>query len=79
MAPTPSSIISLSTENPIDDFVQAAKIILKFADNILSNPNEEKYRKIRLGNPTVETKLLPIVGALECIFEMGFQEVFTKK
>ncbi|XP_071167809.1 peptide-N(4)-(N-acetyl-beta-glucosaminyl)asparagine amidase-like [Mytilus edulis] len=74
MAPTPSSIISLSTENPKDDFVQAAKIILKFADNILSNPNEEKYRKIRLGNPTVETKLLPIVGALECIFEMGFQE-----
>lgn len=39
------------------------------------NPNEDKYRSIRIGNPTFSTKLLPIKGAVECLFEMGFEEV----
>lgn len=38
-------------------------------------PNEEKYRSIRIGNPTFSTKLLPTKGAVECLFEMGFKEV----
>lgn len=38
-------------------------------------PNVEKYRSIRIGNPTFSTKLLPIKGAVECLFEMGFEEV----
>lgn len=38
-------------------------------------PNEDKYRSIRIGNPTFSTKLLPIKGAVECLFEMGFEEV----
>lgn len=42
------------------------------------NPNEEKYRSIRIGNPTFSTKLLPIKGAVECLFEMGFEEVIDK-
>lgn len=42
------------------------------------NPNEEKYRSIRIGNPTFSTKLLPIKGAVECLFEMGFEEVINK-
>ncbi|XP_010787290.1 peptide-N(4)-(N-acetyl-beta-glucosaminyl)asparagine amidase-like [Notothenia coriiceps] len=40
-------------------------------------PNEEKYRSIRIGNPTFSTKLLPIKGAVECLFEMGFEEAET--
>ena len=75
MANIPSSVKSLSSDNTKDDFIQAARIILKYADKIISNPNEEKFRKIRLGNPTVESKLLPVVGALECFFDMGFIEV----
>ncbi len=39
------------------------------------NPNEDKYRSIRVGNPTFSTKLLPVKGAVECLFEMGFEEV----
>lgn len=42
-------------------------------------PNEEKYRSIRIGNPTFSTKLLPIKGAVECLFEMGFEEVINKE
>ncbi|KAK5620096.1 Peptide-N(4)-(N-acetyl-beta- glucosaminyl)asparagine amidase, partial [Crenichthys baileyi] len=40
-------------------------------------PNEEKYRSIRIGNPTFSTKLLPVKGAVECLFEMGFEEAET--
>ncbi|XP_047240496.1 peptide-N(4)-(N-acetyl-beta-glucosaminyl)asparagine amidase isoform X2 [Girardinichthys multiradiatus] len=43
----------------------------------LRYPNEEKYRSIRIGNPTFSTKLLPVKGAVECLFEMGFEEAET--
>lgn len=39
------------------------------------NPHEDKYRSIRIGNPTFSTKLLPVKGAVECLFDMGFEEV----
>lgn len=38
-------------------------------------PDQDKYRSIRIGNPTFSSKLLPVKGAVECLFEMGFQEV----
>uniref|UniRef100_A0A8B9IKV8 Peptide-N(4)-(N-acetyl-beta-glucosaminyl)asparagine amidase n=1 Tax=Anser cygnoides TaxID=8845 RepID=A0A8B9IKV8_ANSCY len=42
--------------------------------NFFRNPYEEKYRLIRIGNPAFSTRLLPVRGAVECLFEMGFQE-----
>ncbi|KAF2983821.1 hypothetical protein EK904_005179, partial [Melospiza melodia maxima] len=47
-------------------------IIITF--NLFRNPYEEKYRLIRIGNPAFSTRLLPVRGAVECLFEMGFQE-----
>ncbi|XP_007893698.1 peptide-N(4)-(N-acetyl-beta-glucosaminyl)asparagine amidase isoform X2 [Callorhinchus milii] len=38
------------------------------------NPNEDKYRSIKIANPAFSTRLLPVKGAVECLFEMGFQE-----
>uniref|UniRef100_W5KU87 Peptide-N(4)-(N-acetyl-beta-glucosaminyl)asparagine amidase n=1 Tax=Astyanax mexicanus TaxID=7994 RepID=W5KU87_ASTMX len=69
--------ISALCENPNEVFLDVSKLLLTYADNILRNPNEEKYRSIRLGNPTFSTKLLPINGAVECLFEMGFEEAET--
>jgi peptide-N4-(N-acetyl-beta-glucosaminyl)asparagine amidase len=78
MAPVFTTVKQLVEENTEQQFLDAARILIKFADNVIKNPNEPKYRKIRLGNPTVEAKLLPVVGALECLFEMGFVEVKFK-
>ncbi|KAJ8367352.1 hypothetical protein AAFF_G00320510 [Aldrovandia affinis] len=64
-------------ENPNDVFLDVSKLLLTYADNILRNPKEEKYRSIRIGNPTFSTKLLPVRGAVECLFEMGFEEAET--
>ncbi|CAN2389743.1 domain present in PNGases and other hypothetical proteins [Pristimantis euphronides] len=64
--------------------MDASQLLLTYADNILRSPNEEKYRSIRIGNTAFSTRLLPVPGAVECLFEMGFEEgethlVFPKK
>ncbi|KTF75149.1 hypothetical protein cypCar_00040856 [Cyprinus carpio] len=64
-------------ENPTEVFLDVSKLLITYADNILRNPNEDKYRSIRIGNPTFSTKLLPVKGAVECLFEMGFEEAET--
>ncbi|KAG9335654.1 hypothetical protein JZ751_004305 [Albula glossodonta] len=64
-------------ENPNDVFLDVSKLLLTYADNILRNPSEDKYRSIRIGNPTFSTRLLPVPGAVECLFEMGFEEAET--
>ncbi|XP_069575274.1 peptide-N(4)-(N-acetyl-beta-glucosaminyl)asparagine amidase [Brachyistius frenatus] len=75
MAASPA--VTTLCDNPNEVFLDVAKLLLRYADNILRNPNEEKYRMIRIGNPTFSTKLLPIKGAVECLFEMGFEEAET--
>ncbi|XP_035038415.2 peptide-N(4)-(N-acetyl-beta-glucosaminyl)asparagine amidase [Hippoglossus stenolepis] len=72
-----SPAVTTLCENSNEVFLDVAKLLLTYADNILRNPNEEKYRSIRIGNPTFSTKLLPVKGAVECLFEMGFEEAET--
>lgn len=69
--------VSTLCENTNEVFLDVAKLLIKYADNIIRNPNEDKYRSIRIGNTTFSTKLLPIKGAVECLFEMGFEEAET--
>ncbi|XP_003480044.1 peptide-N(4)-(N-acetyl-beta-glucosaminyl)asparagine amidase isoform X2 [Cavia porcellus] len=71
-------------QNTSETFLEASKLLLTYADNILRNPNDEKYRSIRIGNTAFSTRLLPVRGAVECLFEMGFEEgethlIFPKK
>ncbi|XP_026155560.1 peptide-N(4)-(N-acetyl-beta-glucosaminyl)asparagine amidase isoform X1 [Mastacembelus armatus] len=72
-----SPAVTTLCENSNEVFLDVAKLLLTYADNILRYPNEDKYRSIRIGNPTFSTKLLPIKGAVECLFEMGFEEAET--
>ena len=37
---------------------KCVEILNKFVDNILASPNEEKYRKIRIENPTIKEKVM---------------------
>ncbi|XP_066441524.1 peptide-N(4)-(N-acetyl-beta-glucosaminyl)asparagine amidase [Eleutherodactylus coqui] len=84
MASSPSSAVSELRQNGRRVFMDASQLLLTYADNILRSPNEEKYRSIRIGNTAFSTRLLPVPGAVECLFEMGFEEgethlVFPKK
>ena len=71
----PDPVVQKLLNNSEKDFLDASEILLKMANNILNNPTEEKYRSVRIANATIMNKLLPVEGAMECLFAMGFQEV----
>ncbi|ESP03621.1 hypothetical protein LOTGIDRAFT_237618 [Lottia gigantea] len=68
------SVKQIINENESKSSLDAIDILLKYCNNILNNPRDPKYRRIRLKNAVVENKLLPVVGAMECLFDMGFLE-----
>jgi hypothetical protein len=47
---------------------------LKIIDNILSRPNDQQVRSLKLNNPVVKKKILSKTGALEFLFSLGFEE-----
>eukprot|EP00117_Sycon_ciliatum_P044623 scpid44498/ scgid32167/ Peptide-N(4)-(N-acetyl-beta-glucosaminyl)asparagine amidase; N-glycanase 1; Peptide:N-glycanase len=50
----------------------ASDILIKYIDNILANPDQPKYKCIRLENNTFKAKVLSARGALQCLKAMGF-------
>ena len=48
------------------------EILCTYLRNILDNPDEEKYRKIRMSNRTFQEKVKDIVGAIEFLQAAGF-------
>ncbi|CCI49844.1 unnamed protein product [Albugo candida] len=56
------------------DSLSALQTLQKICENIVQHPNEEKYRKLRLSNVTLQAKLLNVPRALECLHWLGFQE-----
>ncbi|KAF4518385.1 hypothetical protein B566_EDAN010477 [Ephemera danica] len=68
------SAVQLLDDNPLEVFETVSSLLLQICDNILNHPEEIKYRRLRLSNANVSTKLLPATGAIECLFEMGFEE-----
>jgi hypothetical protein len=62
-------------ENPPDTFDSASQLLLRIANNIAEEPNEPKYRTLKLSTNTFQNKLLPVKGAVECLFAMGFEDV----
>ena len=65
----------LLVDNPYEVFMDVSQLLQKFASNILNNPDNPKYRSIRVANKVFQSRLLPVNGAVECLFAMGFEEV----
>ena len=64
-------------ENPPDTFNSVSQLLLRIASNIVKEPRQPKYRTLKLNTNTFQNKLLPVKGAVECLFAMGFEEVST--
>jgi UBX domain-containing protein 6 len=43
----------------------------KILQNILKNPAEDKYRRVRLSNPAIQRKLCVVPGAVELLVAAG--------
>ena len=65
-------------ENSPDTFDSVSQLLLRIANNIVQEPKESKYRTLKMSTNTFQNKLLPVKGAVECLFAMGFEDVSTK-
>lgn len=48
-------------------------ILCRYIDNIMGNPTEPKFHKIRCSNPTFADKVTPTLGATEFLYAAGFR------
>lgn len=61
-------------QNP-EAFINGVNILLKLLDNVIREPHNLKYRKIRLENQTIKDKVLCLPGARDLLHHIGFEEV----
>ncbi|RLN67415.1 hypothetical protein BBJ28_00013097 [Nothophytophthora sp. Chile5] len=52
--------------------ITAAETLAKILSNVVQNPQEEKFRKIRLSNAAIQSKLVAVPGAVDLLEEAGF-------
>merc|ERR1719411_785133 len=69
-----TSVVLLLKDNEPSVKTEAVNILVKLLTNVVNHPGELKYRQVRLGNKTIEEKLLPASGAFETLFSCGFEE-----
>ncbi|KAH8372035.1 hypothetical protein KR093_009784 [Drosophila rubida] len=61
---------STSTEQ---QYLEAARILLVLLENVLSQPNNLKFRTIRLENKAIKEKLLSLAGSEPLLAAIGFR------
>lgn len=59
-------------ENDVRD--EARKALLNICRDVLRSPSNDKAREVRLDDQMVLEKLLPAIGAMECLFDVGYVE-----
>ena len=73
-----TSIVSMLADNSDTVMNDAKDILIKLLSNVLKEPNNTKYRAVKLTNKTIEEKLIPASGAFEILFSVGFEEADDK-
>lgn len=53
---------------------ECVEVLCKYLDNIIANPEETKFHRIRCSNATFSDKVLPILGATDLLLAAGFQQ-----
>ncbi|XP_065077762.1 UBX domain-containing protein 6 [Ochlerotatus camptorhynchus] len=61
--------------NPKEKFEPCVETLIKCLENIHNNPNEEKYKKIRMNNRMFCDKIRICEGALDLLHAAGFAEI----
>ncbi|RZC43041.1 UBX domain-containing protein 6, partial [Asbolus verrucosus] len=53
---------------------ECVDVLCRYLDNIIANPQETKFHKIRCSNATFRDKVAPILGATDLLLAAGFQQ-----
>lgn len=75
MASLHTAVFSLIENNPKERYIEGAGILLKLLENVIKEPDNSKFRTIRLENKIIKEKLLCLNGIKECLEYIGFEEV----
>lgn len=55
-------------------YATAVQTLQKICANIINHPSEDKYRKLRLGNAALQSRVFDRSRGMECVRILGFQE-----
>jgi UBX domain-containing protein 6 len=55
--------------------VQCIEILIKYLNNIIQHPTEEKYKKIRMSNKVFCERVKDVEGAMEFLTAAGFSQI----
>merc|ERR1712070_371069 len=61
-------------ENGDNIYNETSSILVKLLGNLSANPNEAKYRSVRLSNPKISAAIVSVQGALDILKAAGFVE-----
>lgn len=64
----------LGRDIPVSKQQDCVQTLTTLLQNVLQNPEDEKFRKIRCGNKTIRTKVLDVKGALEFLTAAGWRK-----
>lgn len=64
----------LAEHDGVNGPMATVDVLLHCTCNIVDHPEEPKYRRLKIASRDVTERLLPVQGALECLFLAGFQE-----
>lgn len=67
-----SNLLVAFEQNSRESYLEAVRILLILLDNVIREPNNPKFRAIRLENPTIHKKLLSLAGVTDLLREIGF-------
>merc|ERR1712048_1181776 len=59
---------------PLDKYLETLELIQKLTQNVVRNPTEEKFRRIRLTNPKIAAAITDVPNAVDLLKEMGWQQ-----
>lgn len=62
-----------TTEQQQQKYLEAARILLVLLENVLSQPNNPKFRTIHLENKAIKEKLLSLKGSERLLDAIGFK------
>lgn len=69
-----TSCLIIKNCNTLDKAEDCIETLKKYLQNIISNPSEEKFQKIRMSNRIFCEKVVNVEGSLEFLKAAGFQE-----